>query len=269
MLSGSPRKPEVHRVEGLAVGNGSGGKAGKGAGPAIAAFVVLFVAGMLGCSGKSGSGPSAPSPPSVSSPTYDVDALGVPQFATSDYIDLSVIHRISRFRSSVGHDAHDDFEACRSMKHYFEPRASANWAAVPVYSPVQGTVTDTLSGWAGITVRIRSTAQPAFTFGIFHVNPGLSLERGTTLSVGQQLGTHIGSQTYSDIEVGVATPRGYKLISWFEVMTDGVFQGYAARGVGSRQSMIISRAERDADPLACNGETFTSFGSIQNWVTLR
>jgi len=58
-------------------------------------------------------------------------------------------------------------------------------------------------------------------------------------------------------------------VSWFEVMTDAVFQRYAARGIASRESLIISRAERDAEPLTCSGETFTSFGTIQNWVTLR
>lgn len=242
--------------------------------PVRVVSVVLWILAATACGGGSDSSPSAPGPTSQGSPTtptYDVDALGIPRFAANDYIDLSVIVRISRFRSAVGHDAHDDFESCRSMKHYFEPRASLDWSAVPVYSPVQGTVEDTLSESAGLKVRIRSTAQPAFVFGIYHVNPSLPLARGTVLSAGQQIGTHIGNQTTSDIEVGVATPRGFKLVSWFEVMSDGLFQSYAARGVASRESAIITKAERDADPLTCNGETFTSSGSgaIPNWITLR
>lgn len=236
-----------------------------------AALGVLCVAGTIGCSGKTSASPTAPGPAASSSPTFDVDALGVPRFATNDYIDLSAIGRISRFRSSVGHDSHDDFESCRSMKHYFEPKASVSWGAVAIFAPVQGTVTDTLAEWAGLKVTIRSAAQPAFTFAIFHLNPISGLAVGTTVAPGQALGTHIGSQTMSDILVGVSTPRGYRLVSWFEVMNDSVFHTYAARGVASRESAIISRSERDADPLTCNGETFTSFGTgaIANWLTLR
>ena len=53
--------------------------------------------------------------------TYDVDKNGVPQFMEADYIDLSRITQISKFRSAAGHDFSDSFESCRSMKHYFWP----------------------------------------------------------------------------------------------------------------------------------------------------
>lgn len=36
-----------------------------------------------------------------------------------------------------------------------------------------------------------------------------------------------------------------------------------------RNDMIISRAARDADPLTCNGEAFTTFGTLASWVSLR
>ncbi|HLA88798.1 MAG TPA: hypothetical protein VJL28_00010, partial [Gemmatimonadaceae bacterium] len=74
--------------------------------------------------------------------------------------------------------------------------------------------------------------------------------------------------TMSDIAVGVSTPRGYQLVSWFEAMSDGVFAGYASRGVASRASAIITRAARDADPLTCSGETFTSSDTIAGWLAL-
>jgi hypothetical protein len=32
--------------------------------------------------------------------------------------------------------------------------------------------------------------------------------------------------------------------------------------------MIIDRAERDAAPLQCDGESFLSPGTIENWVAL-
>lgn len=234
---------------------------------------------LIACSGKSPTAPTAPPAPISTPPpappaaptTYDVDTLGVPAFAANDYIDLNAIQRISRFRSAVGHDAADDFEGCRSMKHYFQPKTSVDWGTVAIFAPVAGTVTTTRQEAAGLQVVIQSSAQPAFTFIIFHLNPSLSLSPGTTLSSGQRLGTHIGSQTMSDIAVTVATPRGRKAVSWFQVMTDSVFQGYAARGVTSRASAIITQSERDADRLTCNGETFTSAGSgaIPDWLVLR
>lgn len=245
------------------------------------AFAALGAIALIACSGSSPGTPTGPSPPVSSAPvappappaapTYDVDALGVPAFAANDYIDLSAIQRISRFRSAVGHDAADAFERCRSMKHYFQPKFSVDWGTVAIFAPVAGTVTITRQEAFGLQVVIQSSAQPAFTFVIFHLNPSLSLTPGTTLSAGQRLGNHIGSQTSSDIAVTVDTPRGRKAVSWFQVMTDTVFQGYAARGVTSRASAIITQAERDADPLTCNGETFTSMGSgaIQDWLVLR
>ncbi len=234
-----------------------------------AALAVVSVTAVGGCSKESGGGPTTPSP--APSPTYDVDALGVPRIAAADYIDLSMIGRISRFRSSVGHDTHDALEACRSMKHYFEPMASVAWSEVSIQSPVQGSVTSTTQESAGLKVVIRPAAYPAFEFIIFHLNPSLTLAAGTLVSAGQALGRHIGSQTMSDIAVGVSTPRGYQLVSWFEAMTDGVFAGYAARGVESRASAIITRVERDGDPLTCSGEIFTSSGTgaLPDWLALR
>jgi hypothetical protein len=85
---------------------------------------------------------------------------------------------------------------------------------------------------------------------------------------GQTLGHHVGNQTFSYIAVEVDTPGGLKLVSWFEVMADPVFAGYAARGIPDRDAMVISKAERDADPLTCDGEAFTGSGTLPSWVTL-
>ena len=248
-----------------------------------AAVALLAAMAVIACSGKSPGTPTGPSTPPVASPppapppaappTYDVDALGVPAFAANNYIDLTDIQRISRFRSAIGHDASDEFESCRSMKHYFQPKFSVDATTIAVFSPVDGTVVTLRQETTfGMQVVIRSSAQPAFTFVIFHLNPSVSLTPGTTLSSGQRLGNHIGSQTSSDIAVVVDTPRGRKAVSWFQVMTDSVFQAYAARGVTSRASAIITQAQRDADPLTCNGNggTFTSTGSgvIPDWLVL-
>ncbi|MBI3872481.1 MAG: hypothetical protein HY304_05335 [candidate division Zixibacteria bacterium] len=72
----------------------------------------------------------------------------------------------------------------------------------------------------------------------------------------------------SDMAVRVATPAGWRLISYFDVMTDSLFQSYLSRGVSSRNQLIITKAERDADSLTCDGETFTSDGHLENWISL-
>lgn len=200
--------------------------------------------------------------------TYDVDANGIPKFVGIDYIELDNIYSISKFRSGIGHDYSDDFESCRSMKHYFRPKGSVDWSIVQIFSPINGTVSRIDDGWAGAQVRIQSEEYPAFFFIIFHVNLTNSLNVGEPVAAGQQLGTHIGSQTMSDIAVGVSTPGGWKLISYFNVMTDIIFENYQARGINSRNDAIISKEARDADPLTCDGEEFTDNGNLENWVIL-
>jgi hypothetical protein len=226
-------------------------------------LLVGLCASLCACSAG---GSDAAAPPAAA--TYDVDALGIPRFVADNYLDLGMIEQISRFRSSAGHDYHDDFEVCRSMKHYFLPKASVDWSTLPIYAPVSGTIVLTRVETYGLQLVIRSSAQPAFTFTIFHVSPTAPVTPGTVVTRGAQLGWHIGPQTMSDIAVGVDTPSGYKLLSWFDVMTDGLFATYAARGVGSRAAAVITRAERDADPLTCAGETFTTAGTLANWLTL-
>ncbi len=71
---------------------------------------------------------------------WDPDSLGVAQFIAHDYIDPSLIARISRFRSGIGNDYSDGIESCRSMKHYFQPQSSLNWATIPIQAPVTGRI---------------------------------------------------------------------------------------------------------------------------------
>jgi hypothetical protein len=73
----------------------------------------------------------------------------------------------------------------------------------------------------------------------------------------------------SDIAIRVSTPRGLRFVSYFDAMSDSLFQRYAARGVASRSAMIIGAAERDANALTCSGEQFQSAGTLTNWVDLR
>ena len=227
---------------------------------------MICIALAEGCGGGNQDNPSSPA--SNTNVTYDVNAKGIPKFVGVDYIKLGKILRISKFRSGIGHDYSDGFESCRSMKHYFEPKANADWSTVKVYSPVEGTVSGFTQESAGTQVSIQSKEYPAFYLNIFHINLASPLKVGDPVGAGQQLGTHIGSQTMSDIAVGVNTPSGRKLLSWFDVISDPVFQQCQPRGLVSRTDAIISKQARDADPLSCNGEAFTNAGNLGNWVNL-
>ncbi len=183
---------------------------------------------------------------------YDLDALGIPKFVSINYIELSKISQVSKFRSSAGHDYHDDVEACRSMKHYF----IAPDATTAIVSPVAGTVSRLTSDFVGTQVQITSDLQPAFIFIIFHVNLAKPLTVGDRITEGQALGTHIGTQTFSDIAVAVNTTKNYRLVSYFDTLTDAAFAAFQARGITSREQMQFTKSERDADPYRCNGEEF-------------
>ncbi len=199
---------------------------------------------------------------------YDFETNGIPKFAADNYIELSKITRISKFRSGEGHDYSDSFEACRSMKHYYQPYSNVSWADVKIYSPVAGKIEKLDVEWAGTQVHIVPDAYPDFKIILFHVNLNPSLVVGSKLVSGQQIGTHIGSQTTSDITVSVNTTKGFRLISWFDIMTDALFDQYKNRGILTRSSVIISKADRDASPLSCTGEAFANKGIIENWVNL-
>ena len=236
---------------------------------AIVALLVSLSVLLIGCGKDDGKGVQ----PKVD--TYDVDKNGIPKFVRTDYIELLRIQKISRFRSAAGHDYSDDFEQCRSMKHYYWPFGgdpgqthTPSWATINVHSPVGGTISRVYEEWAGTQIQIKSKDYPAFYFIIFHVAVANPVTVGDVVAEGQLLGNHIGDQTMSDIAVGVNTPGGWKLVSYFDVLTDSLFQSYQAAGVSSRDSLIISKEARDADPLTCSGETFTGSGTLENWVII-
>jgi len=207
--------------------------------------------------------------------TYDVNANGIPEFITEDVIELVKIQQVSKFRSGEGHDYSDDFESCRSMKHYFYPKDGVDKATVKIFSPVNGAVIGTTEEWdgpglwKGTVVGIKPKDYEAFHLAIFHINLNNPLNVGDTVTAGQELGkSQKISGTVSDFAVGVHTPNGYKLLSYFDVMTNSLFQDYLERGVVSRDEAIISKEKRDADPLTCDGEEFVDRGNLENWVIL-
>lgn len=190
------------------------------------------------------------------------------KFIAFDYIELDKINRISKFRSGLGHDYRDGAESCRSMKHYYLPKSSVSWSSIKIFSPVSGTIVRRDEEWAGTQLWIRPFTHPSYTIIIFHISLQRPLALNDSVAAGEQLGTHIGSQTMSDIAVGYSLNNSWTLISWFDIMNDSLFTRYQSRGVSARSDLIITKAARDADPLNCSGESFGTSGTMENWFLL-
>ena len=202
----------------------------------------------------------------------------IPQFVNSNYLDLNKIEKISKFRSGMGHDYSDDFESCRSMKHYFNPNVE-DYSLIEIFSPVDGIVVSMVES-NGIRINIKSSEYPEYQFIIFHIDLLPEIEIGDIVSEGELIGNHINNSTISDIAVqryvlheGIFKTQ---LLSYFEVMTDEHFNGnYLGPEISSRSDLIISSTERDASPLHCEGEEFIGetygdggYGSLSNWAQL-
>lgn len=192
----------------------------------------------------------------ASSPSFDTSREALPHFASSNYIELGDIDKVSVFRSGIGHDYSDGFETCRSMKHYFQPYFQG--LTIPLYSPAAGRIVSIQQEQTyGLQVWIQSSDYPSIFFGIFHVDSD-SIWIGQKLAAGEPLGTHFGDQTSSDIAVRLKDPQAWRLVSFFDVISDEVFGEFMDRGVSSREEMILAASMRDAWPLTCNGESFVS-----------
>jgi hypothetical protein len=203
-----------------------------------------------------------------------VDSLGTTRFVQQNYIQLDEIAAISRFRSAVGHDYSDDFETCRSMKHYFLPNEvdpegqQEHWGDIEIFSPIEGEIISIQEEWAGTQIQIRSVEHPEYHFILFHLDSNISLNIGLLLEEGELLGTHIGSQTMSDIAVGVEVEEGWQLLSYFDVMTNQLFEEFQSNGILERNEVIISKAERDEHLLLCNENEFDDSSELADWVEL-
>jgi len=149
------------------------------------------------------------------------------------------------------------------------PCGGTDWSSVKIYSPVNGIVDRIFDEWAGTQIQIKSDQYPNFIFIIFHLKLLSPLNVGDKVVAGKQIGTHIGSQTMSDIAVVQITNTGRKMISYFDLMTNSLFQNYQLRGLTSRNDLIISAEARNVDLLNYSGETFATSGTIENWVVLK
>ena len=213
---------------------------------------------------------------------YGGEMEDLPKLVKKDFTDVAdFIEDISYFRSSAGHDYSDIFETCRSMKHYFSPiEEERKNATIPIYSPFDGTIvqlnTEESGGFVddGTTnqrVVILSRENASIQAVIFHVDlQSADLVVGSSVEAGQQLGharmeSHRGVAHDFDIAIHVHAADGLRYRSYFDLLTDDIFSGYSGFGLYP-SDFIITETQRNSDPLTCEGETFTTRGSLPSWI---
>jgi len=227
---------------------------------------------------------------------YDVENEGIPKFLDAHFTEMDKIEYIKRFRSAYGMEFSDDLEECRIMKHTFIP-FEEYWLdkEVKVYSPVNGTITsigysflNSSGTWneyqsnIATIIKIQPSEYKAFTIIIKFVDiRDMGLYHGLQVSAGQHIGyaclRYVNKVTKLPafniaVEVNMC-PSGTKMLSYFDIITDYVFQYYKDHGANSREDFIISKEERDKDPLICVfdhevGYCIYDKGNIPNWVYL-
>jgi len=195
-----------------------------------------------------------------------LDTTHPPQFVTANFVDLSKIFSVSKFRSLQGHDFSKGGETYRSMKHYVVPQHTQEMGEtvarnngippkpdgktdVDILSPFDGKITKIQPERmpVGEQVFLVPNAAPGYEVRLFHVFKVDGIKAGSRVTAGQKIGV---ISSYSDTDVSVE--GGGKYLSIFQVMTDAVFAQYQARGVAAREDFIISREYRDAHAVTCN-----------------
>lgn len=202
------------------------------------------------------------------------DLNNPPKFIQTDFIDLDKIFAISKFRSGGGHSFTNKTEKCRSQKHYFNPQITAEGEKerqegngkpkppsagreIDIFSPVDGKISGVKEEQfpIGKQIYIKPDSASQFTLRLFHIYLLPGIKEGSTVKAGQKVG-EIGLHQNTDIAVAAGPKWNERFISYFSVMPESVFEKYKARGAATREDFIISKEERDANPLQCNGEQF-------------
>ena len=203
----------------------------------------------------------------------NIDPTNPPKVATHNFIDLEPFIRITKIRSAYGHNYnygstdHDPTgKSCSSMKHYFDAYTDQQrWDSsfgsydtrgnVKFYSPVDGDLYGVVPKEIEqgteyqFYISPKESSQIIFTF--HHVDLFDEFIDGGSVTSGQHLGYIMRPNGQGEIAVAVSSSIRTEYISFFDVMTDEVFEEYQERGITSRSQMTIPRQEREENPIPC------------------
>jgi hypothetical protein len=209
--------------------------------------------------------------------SFDPD--NIPQIAKANFTELDKFSRMSKLRSVVGHDYSFDtaeFDpdglSCRSMKHYFVPAGvprenmlyastphTFEWMSIKFFAPTDGVIQNvhrsTNEYGTEAQFAVTSNDHPGYLFNYYHVKLLPDLDTGSAVTAGQQIGTLGTEEAWGEIGVQVQIgPKENYLLSFLQVATDEVLEEYKVRGLNTVSDVIITREQRDANPIGCEIE---------------
>ena len=140
---------------------------------------------------------------------------------------------------------------------YSQTPHAFEWMSIKFFAPVDGTLGDIqyTQNTYGTEAQfsIRSSEYPAYYFTFFHIALEPNLTEGTLVKSGQQIGRLGNEEAWGEIAVEVRiTFKESHYISFLQVATDDVLEIYKNRGVNTASDVIITKEQRDANPLACD-----------------
>lgn len=212
----------------------------------------------------------------------------------ANFTEIDKIEKISKYRSCAGHTTvpQDVREMKRSMKHYFwvKPEYLGN-DTIEIYAPYDGYVTivrqdrsEGLEGEIWIAPKDMFVILPPigrWMFSVQHINIRTGLKRGSEVKAGELIG-HGAVATKNrdtfDIVFAKAGLIPKRIDNWmgpftdldsvFNHMSKDVFTKYLAKGISSKEEVIITKEERDQSPCAYrdNGPYFLNQEDPNNWV---
>lgn len=204
----------------------------------------------------------------------DINSDNPPKFIQADFVELDKVFMVSKFRSGMGHDfSVGSGETCRSMKHYFtsidanQPDYKTLGGGdktkfpmptmdkdVKIFSPVDGTLKSTNFDDVAYDHELQVTpdAYPGVTIRLMHVQNAPGITEGK-VKAGQLIGLVLANQSFDlAIESQGSGKNKTGFISYFAALPDEIFAKYQARGVASRDDLIITKEFRDAHPFSCH-----------------
>jgi hypothetical protein len=209
-------------------------------------------------------------------------AVPLPQFITHFVIDPKYLVAISKYRSNAGHGYSDQYEwPDSSMKNYYQPLPQYLFGlngqnTLPEYAPTSGTIsTVTPDGPLstgeprGNQVSIVPDGYPAFAITLFHCDTLPNIAPGLHVNAGDQVGfADLREAINIDVAASaywnatpmfsspgvlpspgqVLKPPGWRLLSFFDLMTDQAFAAFAPYGFTDRSAAIVPLAYRNQYP---------------------
>ena len=205
-----------------------------------------------------------------------------PPILVNNFVDLSQIDKISKFRSCQGHTVVpvDESEDKRNMKHYFIVKPEyRGLELVALYAPYDAKVSGIRSSpEQGLEGEIWLDGGSEWQFSLEHIQILETINEGSSLRAGELIG-HVPDKGFDVVfAIGASSPKqidGYTspfaaLDSIFLHMGDNLFSEFLKFGISDRQQLVYSKEYRDENPCLYRNDEggLNDIDHPEDWVIL-